>query len=287
MTQQTSTVIDENKCIGCANCIKVCPFKIISIQDKKATVSGDRCLSCGHCAAVCPTDAIRVGEIADESSHFSTFQIDKKWLPHGEFDIVLLARLMGSRRSCRNFKDEAVDRAILEDLVKFAITAPSATNRQLWTFTLLPSRTAVMVLREHLHRFYAKLNKLAGTQSLPPEYVAVIENILSAWTRKQMDVIFHGAPAVIIVGSKPGANSSMEDAMLATQNMMLAAHGMGLGTCLIGFAAEALRQDITIKRALNIPDDETVYSVMALGYPNETYRLIAGRKPYAQRYFEG
>jgi nitroreductase/Pyruvate/2-oxoacid:ferredoxin oxidoreductase delta subunit len=287
MTQKLNTIIDQSKCIGCTSCIKVCPFKIISMQDKKAVLSSGRCLACGHCAAVCPVDAINVGDIADESSHFSTFQVDKKWLAQGEFDMVLLARLMGSRRSCRNFKDKAVDRTILEDLVKFGITAPSGSNAQLWTFTLLPTRKAVLALREHVHNFYENLIKMTESQYPSPEYVAVIENMLSAWTNKKVDIMFHAAPAAIIVGSKQGANCAAEDALLATQNMLLAAHGMGLGTCLIGFAAVTMKQDITIKRTLGIPDDETVYSVIVLGYPNETYRLIAGRKPYTQRYFEG
>jgi len=289
MDQELNTVIDENKCIGCAKCIKVCPFKIIFMKDKKAVLSGDRCAACGHCAAACPVNAIHVGDIADESSHFSTFQADTTWLQHGEFDIVQLARLMGSRRSCRNFKDKPVDRTILEDLVKIGITAPSGTNAQRWTFTLLPTRKAVLALMESVHHFYEKLSELSEDQSLHPypDYTAVLKKMLSAWTNMKIDVMFHGAPAIIIVGSKSGATSPGEDALLATQNILLAAHSMGLGTCFNGFAATAMEQDVTIKRTLGIPDDETVYSVILLGYPNETYRLVTGRKPYTQRYFEG
>ena len=41
---------------------------------------------------------------------------------------------------------------------------------------------------------------------------------------------------VRFVATAPGASSPKEDALLASQNILLAAHAMGLGTCLIGFA---------------------------------------------------
>jgi nitroreductase len=78
----------------------------------------------------------------------------------------------------------------------------------------------------------------------------------------------------------------MEDAMLATQNILLAAHSMGLGSCLIGFAVEAMRNDPSIKQFIKITDEETVYAVIALGYPDETYERLTGRKRVELRYFE-
>jgi nitroreductase len=53
---------------------------------------------------------------------------------------------------------------------------------------------------------------------------------------------------------------------------------MGLGTCLVGFAVAAMQKDASIKASLDIPPDEPVYSVIALGYPDETYLRQAGRK---------
>jgi nitroreductase len=61
---------------------------------------------------------------------------------------------------------------------------------------------------------------------------------------------------------------------------------MGLGTCLIGFAVEAIRNDPAIKHFLKIPDEETVYAVIAMGYPDEKYEGLTGRKRFELRYFE-
>jgi nitroreductase len=78
----------------------------------------------------------------------------------------------------------------------------------------------------------------------------------------------------------------MEDALLASQNILLGAHSMGLGTCLIGFAVAAMQNDPTIKKFLKIPDEETVYAVIAMGYPDEEYEGLTGRKRFELRYFE-
>lgn len=111
--------------------------------------------------------------------------------------------------------------------------------------------------------------------------------MLEEWEVSGKDRLFHGATAAIIVGSKPGASCPTEDALLATQNILLAAHSMGLGSCLVGFAVSTLKESPAIKRSIGIPDDETVYSVIALGYPDESYEAVAGRKKAETRYFEG
>jgi nitroreductase len=190
---------------------------------------------------------------------------------------------------------------MLDDMVKIGITAPSGTNCQSWTFTILPTRQAVMNLAEHIAAFFRKLNrmsekryltgflKLIGKPELDEyyrEYHDSVEETLADWNASGIDRLFHGATAAIVVGSRPGASCPAEDALLATQNMLLAAHSMGLGACLIGFAVEAMSRDIRIKRFLGIPDDEIVYSVIALGYPDERYRRVGVRKKYVQRYYE-
>ena len=301
MDRSVTTTIDRDKCIGCGLCVRVCPSRTLSMQGEKACVSGDKSLSCGHCAAVCPVDAVRVSAIVEDTSKFDTFQADGKWLPHGEFDTVQLVRLMGSRRSCRSFKDKPIDRIILEDLVKIGITAPSGSNSQLWTFTLLPSRRAILAFGEQIAIYFNKLNRLSEKKYLRTflkligkgeldfyyrEYHDSVKEALAEWDNAGADRLFHGATAVIVVGSKPGASCPAEDALLATQNILLAAHSMGFGSCLIGFAVEAMKSDISIKSALGIPDDEKVHTVIALGYPDETYCRIPGRKKYTQRYFE-
>jgi nitroreductase/ferredoxin len=296
-----ATRIDQEKCIGCELCVKVCPSDTIRMQDGKATVTGDRSLQCGHCAAVCPVDAVQVDTIDEQSLSFNRFDLANEWLPYGEFDTACLVQLMASRRSCRNYTDRAVDRSTLEDLVKIGTTAPSGTNCQNWTFTVLPDRAAVAEFGQRIGAFFRKINRMAEKRLLrkllkmigKPEldnyyqeyYQSVVEG-LQEWEQHGRDRLFHGAAAAIVVASRPGGSCPMEDALLATQNILLAAHSMGLGSCLVGFAVEAMRNDRTIKTFIKIPAEETVYAVIALGYPDEEYRGLTGRKKAVVRYFE-
>ncbi|MBW1766222.1 MAG: nitroreductase family protein [Deltaproteobacteria bacterium] len=301
MDRRVTTIIDQEKCTGCGMCVIVCPSDTISIQDRKAVVSGERSLNCGHCAAVCPEGAIEVSGIDENTSSYKTFITDDRWVPHGEYDTGELVRLMRSRRSCRNFSDRPVERIVLEDLVKIGITAPSGSNSQMWTFTILPSKNEVGGLGERAGEFFRKINRiveksflrfllrLVGKKEFESYYQEHYERVkkgLEEWDKTGRDLLFHGATACIIVGSRPGASCPGEDALLATQNILLAAHSMGLGSCLIGYVVKAMRYDKGIQRFAGIPDEEEIYAIIALGYPDERYERTVGRKPFLLRYNE-
>ncbi|MDJ0986729.1 MAG: nitroreductase family protein [Desulfobacterales bacterium] len=299
--RKVTTVIDAEKCIGCELCVKVCPSNTISMQDDKARVTGERSLQCGHCMAVCPVAAVRVDAIDAQSLAFNSFELKSRWLAPGDFDTAHLVQLMASRRSCRNYTDQGVERTLLEDMVKIGTQAPSGTNSQKWTFTILPNRAAVDAFGQRIGAFFKKLNQLAenrlvckalkliGKPALDNyyrDYYQSVAEALQEWELYGRDRLFHGAPAVIVVATQPGASCPTEDALLATQNMLLAAHSMGLGTCLIGFAVEAMNKDAGIQQFLKIPAEETICSVIAIGYPDEDYEGLTGRKKVLMRYFE-
>ena len=293
-----TTRIDQDICIGCGLCVEVCPAGTISMQNGKAAVTGSYSMACGHCEAVCPVGAIQV-EALQHPFSLSCAALDGRWLEHGKPDTGQLVRLMLSRRSCRNYKDKEIDRMVLEDLVKIGTTAPSGTNCQLWTFTILSSRREVLRLGELMAGFFHELNRMAEKPWIRliskmfygdslgryfRRYYETVREGLLLWERDGMDTLFHGAVAAILVGGKKSASTPMEDSLLASQNILLAAHSLGLGSCMIGFAVEAIKKDRRIRKVLQIPDDESVYAVIALGYPAEKYHRTALRKKITPRY---
>ncbi len=52
--------VDEEKCVGCEECMQGCVFKGMEIIDNKAHVNQERCLGCGRCEDICPNNAISI-----------------------------------------------------------------------------------------------------------------------------------------------------------------------------------------------------------------------------------
>ena len=239
--EENGIEIDRNLCNGCGLCVTVCPTGTISLIVGKDAASGGESISCGHCEAICPQEAIHVTTIDKEMSRYKTFTSDKLWLPPGKYSTSSLVQLMASRRSCRCFTGKPVERAMLEDLINIGITAPSGTNSQSWSFTILPTRKAVTSFAEHIASFFRRLNisaektmlrlflKLIGKGELDAYYHGYyrkVKDALEQWNESGKDRLFHGSTAAILIGSKPGASCPSEDALLATQNILLAAHSM-------------------------------------------------------------
>jgi len=298
MQKSVTTVIDQDSCIGCGLCVEVCPAGTITMHDGKAVVTGAYSMVCGHCEAVCPVGAVRV-EGLQHPFVLKSVQLKSSWLEPGACDPGQLVRLMLSRRSCRNFQNREIDPAVLEDLVKIGTTAPSGTNSQLWTFTILASRPEVVSLGEDIAAFFRKLNRMAEKPWLRLfskvfsgdalgkyflSYYMTVRDGLQLWDSAGKDTLFHGAPAVILVGGNKHAGTPKEDALLASQNIMLAAHCLGLGSCMIGFAVEAIKRDHRMRKKLKLPADEDIYAAIALGYPAEKYARTALRKKIVPRY---
>jgi len=290
-------VIDADTCISCNRCVDLCPDKILKagVEGGIVLLSG-RCMLCGHCQAVCPVGAV---EIPALTSHLGLQTIDEEQvsgLPG--VSTAALLQLMRARRSCRLFTKDAVELSLLTDLVKIGTTAPSGTNSQTWQFIILPERADVQRLGEATAAFYRDLNKKAANpffrlmsrliagkalSNYYRRYYATIKRGIEEWDTHGVDRLFHGAPAAIVVAADQSASCPAEDSLLATQNILLAAQTMGLGTCLIGFVVEAAKRDKRIPIVLQLGDNEQIYSVIACGYSAVSFKRAAGRRVVTPR----
>ena len=292
--------IAPERCTGCGLCISVCPDRTLSLVAGIAQVSGDRCMACGHCQAACPARAIEIGEVHVDLG-FNHIDEKEGWLAPGTSDVADLVQLLRSRRSVRSYLEKPVSLSLLEDLVKIGTTAPSGTNSQAWTFTILKNRREVELLGGLTAAFFHKLNRKAASplwrlaarlfagDSLGRYYRRHYQTVregLADWYERGEDHLFHGAPAAILVGGKGVASCPAEDALLASANILLGAHALGLSTCLIGFVVEAMRHDTGIGRTLALAPGEKIYAVIGVGYGRESYQRPAGRKRAEIRYLD-
>lgn len=81
-------------------------------------------------------------------------------------------------------------------------------------------------------------------------------------------VLFYDAPVLIFILSKSNSND-LDDlsCACAAQNMMLAAHSMGLGSCWIGLAQQFLEYKRSAYKKIGIPEGYHVVGVLAFGHP--------------------
>jgi nitroreductase len=158
------------------------------------------------------------------------------------------------RRAVRSFKRRQVGADLISRLLDAAIRAPSAMNQQPWAFVVVQDQPLLQRISER-----SKVQTLAA---IPPDSPLAS---LRAELENPAYHVFYGASTVLVVCAQLGDPGHVEDSCLAAQNIMLAAHGLGLATCPIGLARATLNEP-EFRHELGIPDDFTAVLPLALGY---------------------
>lgn len=169
------------------------------------------------------------------------------------------------RRAVREFKSETVDRETIRFIIAAAVQAPSAMNRQPWSFVVLEDQAA---LERYSCNAKAHLLKTVPESGPLGHYRALLA--------EPTFHIFYHAPALIVICSTSSEEGTAEDCCLAAENLMLAAHGAGLGTCWIGFARPWL--DLPEgKTELGIPAHYVPVAPIAIGHPKASMPPVPRR----------
>ena len=58
MHSEGKPYVNQENCIGCQMCTRVCAHEGITVTDKKASINHEKCVGCGRCIGVCPKDAV-------------------------------------------------------------------------------------------------------------------------------------------------------------------------------------------------------------------------------------
>ncbi len=155
-----------------------------------------------------------------------------------------------SRKSVRNFTGQTVSRDLLDKIVRAGMAAPSAVNRQPWSFVVVTYRQTLDMLNEGLP--YAKMLGKAGAA-----------------------IVVCAIPEKAYDGSKEFA---IIDSTLAGENILLAAEALGLGAVWTAVYPDNDRMNV-VRRVLGIPGNIIPLNVIPIGYPVGTDKPKNKYKP--------
>lgn len=157
------------------------------------------------------------------------------------------------RRSVRDFQSKQITGSDLELILDCAVNAPSACNMQSWHFTVIQDPSMLKYINQ-----VAKEN----LNSSDNEYFKKLA--------KNCPDLIYGAPTLIIVSGNQKAVDPLIDCSAATQNMLLCATSLGLGTLWNRLINHAFISQEARKKA-GIPEGYETYFGIALGYAAEDY----------------
>lgn len=158
-----------------------------------------------------------------------------------------------TRRSVRHFTPEPVPEKMIETLIKAAMQAPSAANAQPWHFIVINERD----LLEQVTTFHPAAESL------------------------------HEAPVAILVCGDDRLERRPDrwilDCSAATQNILLAAHALGLGAVWVGIHPDVLRIE-GMTQLVNLPEHVHPLSLVAVGFSSRTPQPVDRYKPERVHY---
>jgi len=187
------------------------------------------------------------------------------------------------RRSIRTYKDKQVPEELIHRVLQAGRFAPSAGNYQPWKFIVVRDPEIISDLTATVRQNCTKLMRMLDyrrpgqgwRRPLANLFIRLMRNALhptpfgaiSLVADERLD-LFHGAPTVIFIFKDTrGVSNPDLDCGIAGQNMVLAAHSMGLGTCWIGFSKLAFQRGTRWKKFFNIRFPYEFASSLAVGWP--------------------
>jgi nitroreductase len=178
-------------------------------------------------------------------------------------------RAVYGRRSVLAYLPGTLDDDTLAVLLDAAVQAPSAIHQESWRFVIVQHPNKLKQLSARSKELFApEVEKLYRSRGQAGD---------NPFTHPEFDV-FYGAGTLIVICAPSIAPFAEADCWLAAQNLMLIAYAMGLGTCVIGSALQALNEP-SFKDSLGIPPEyEAVVPVIA-GVPNGDTAAQARSRP--------
>lgn len=170
---------------------------------------------------------------------------------------------MRTRHAIRRFQDRQVEESLLEQVLQAGLYAPSAGNNQYSRIIVCQDRA----VNEQL----GKISRYMQFQGKDPKTVAHAISAEQPSIQDDFTIMdgFYGAPTVLTIFTRSGRYAH-EDAAMIGENILLAAHFLGLGACYIGRAEAVFATELGMKmrEQWGVPADMAAVCNIVLGYPD-------------------
>ncbi|HHW37026.1 MAG TPA: nitroreductase family protein [Bacillales bacterium] len=203
-------------------------------------------------------------------------------MDYSQFKEIVLGR-----RSVRNFEEKEVANEDIMELIDCARYAPSDTNSQTWEFIVVKDKEKIKKIEDLTWEALHERAKEAEERGLDRPAKMLLKSFGPYATA------FSNAPALVVCLATPYESKFREkvfdpidlvpdeiwreegikSSCLAAQNLMLAAHAKGLGTC--PMTGPVLLAEDRLRAYLHIEESKTINMVIALGYPKDTPKRLA------------
>lgn len=244
--------IDQDKCLNCGNCIKLCPNGVLDSGEKIPKIRTNRpCIGCLHCVAACPRQAMR--------------HISEKLTQAPEQEQSPLEQLIIGRRAIRHFKTEAPERILIERALRMADWTPSSRNCAANRYVVLYGRKAVEKLEACLLEALWRAGARRGYS----------EKLLTGDT----NLITGDAPCLIFGIMREDMPSPETNVAIAMTTLELLLCDSGIATCWGGYLTWLAGTDTVCRNYLGIKKNERLCAALMVGYSDEVYAAVPQRMP--------
>jgi len=262
--------IDVSECISCGACVAICPRRIIALDEHKnpKIIDGgeELCINCGHCACICPKGALSLATMPIETL---------KELPSGwRLTPEKMTPFFKGRRSIRAYKEDPVEKPVIEKMIDIARYAPTGVNRQSVYWAVIHDAKKVQELAgltiEWMRGLVAEKSPFAVSLGF--------DGIVKAW-ENGADPICRRAPhAALVYGLKEDMMASAA-CTIAMAQFELVTLPFGLGACWAGYLQMALNESAAARKAAGLSTKTTCHGAMLFGHPKYEYNCIPSRNP--------
>lgn len=149
--------------------------------------------------------------------------------------------VLKNRRSIRKFKEEKIEKEVIDQVLKAGLLAPSSKNKKPVEFIVVEDRETLLKLKE--------------------------------CKSKGADALNSATCAIVVVADNQLSDVWIEDASIATILIQIAATNLALGSVWIQMRnrqSDHGNSESEVRKVLNIPDNYGVLSIVAMGYMDET-----------------